>query len=358
MDMKNREIKLLESLVRIPSPSGFEEEIADFIREELLEMGVPRTRVKIDGQGNVIATIKGTSDKTVMIDAHTDLIGFVVRNIDKDGIISIAGIGGADNAVLTARELVILTSKGRVNAVIDRKHAHLVDEESDEVIENIHEAVVDIGIRKRKKVNAVVKIGDPIIFKPSFNHLREGYYSGYGFDDKTGCFILMETIRKLLKSKKKPIPNLVFTFLVQEEVGGKKTIPLIKKYQPDLFIEADVTFATDYPNVDDRQAGKCELGKGIVVYRGVDIDADSVKLLESTARTNKIKIQIQATGGGIGYSVDDVTPYGIKGVCLGIPLRNMHTPVETINMKDLKSGIDLLVNFLLHRRLGNLLEKK
>ena len=84
---------------------------------------------------------------------------------------------------------------------------------------------VDIGIRRRKKVNSIVKIGDPIVFKPSFNHLREGYYSGYGFDDKAGCFILMEAIRQLIKSKKKPIPNLVFTFLVQEETGGEKIKP-------------------------------------------------------------------------------------------------------------------------------------
>jgi endoglucanase len=354
--MKNKNYKLLESLVKIPSPSGFEKEVAEFIREELLDIGVPRTRVKIDNQGNVIATIKGTSDKTVMIDAHMDLIGFVVNNIDKDGIISIAGIGGACNAVLTARELVILTSKGKINAVVDRKHSHLVEEEEEEeIINKIHEAVIDIGIRKRKKVASIIKIGDPIVFKPSLNHLREGYYSGYGFDDKTGCFILMETIRQLLKSKKKPIPNLVFTFLCQEEVGGGKIKPLLKKYRPQLFIEADVTFATDYPCVDDRQVGKCELGKGIVLYRGVDIDIDTTKLLESTARTHKIKTQIQATGGGIGYTVDDVTPYGIKAVILGIPLRNMHSPTEIINLKDLKSGIDLLTNFLLHKRLKNIL---
>jgi len=355
--MIQKQIKLLEGLVRTPSPSGFERDVAEFIRDELLTV-LSQKAVKIDCQNNVIATIKGKSDKVVMIDAHADQIGFIVNNIDKDGFISMATIGGLDNAVLTARDLVILTSKGRVNAVIDRKHSHLVDEEDDEKINKVHEAIVDIGIRKRKKVASVVKLGDPIIFRPSFNRLRESYYSGYGFDDKTGCFILIEAIKQIVKSRRKPLATLVFTFSVQEEVGGLKVRPLIRKYKPNLFIEADVTFATDYPNVDEREAGRCELGKGIVIYRGVDIDNATVKLLHSTARSSKIKTQIQASAGNIGYNNGDVTHYGVRAVCLGIPLRNMHTPVETINLRDLKAGVDLLTNFLLHRRLGRLLEKK
>jgi len=356
--MKNKQLKLLESLVRIPSPSGFEENIAEFIRQELLQY-LPKKQVTIDSQNNVIAIIKGTSDKTIMIDAHSDEIGFVVTNIDKEGLISLSYIGGGDSSILSARDLIILTNKGKINAVVDRKHAHLVNDEEDEAIEHIYEAVVDIGIRKRKAVSSVVKIGDPVVYKSSFNHLREGYYSGYGFDDKSGCFILMETIKEIVKSKKKPSPTLVFTFSVQEETGGRKCRPLIKKYKPDLFIEADVTFATDYPEVDERQAGRCELNKGIVLYKGVDIDKETVKLLEATARRLKIKTQYQASRGNMGYTATEVTNEGegIRAVIFGIPLRNMHTPVEIINLKDLNYGINLLKSFLLHRNIGRMLSK-
>lgn len=355
--MKNKQIKLLESLVKIPSPSGFEENIAEFIRQELLQY-LPKTKVTIDSQNNVIAIIKGTSEKTVMIDAHADEIGFVVKNIDKEGIISIEYIGGGDNSILSARNLVILTDRGKINAVVDRKHAHLVKEEEDEAIEHIHEASVDIGIRKRKKVTSIVKVGDPVVYRPSFNHLREGFFSGYGFDDKSGCFILMEVIREIVKSKKKPVPTLIFTFSAQEETGGKKCRPLIKKYKPNLFIEADVTFATDYPEVDEREAGRCELGKGIVLYRGVDIYKQAEKLMEATAKRFKIKFQRQASTGNIGYTATEVTHEGngIKALILSIPLRNMHTSVETINLKDLIYGINLLTNFLLHRKLNKILK--
>lgn len=358
--MKNNQIKLLGNLIKIPSPSGFEEDIAEFIKQELLQY-VPKTRVAVDFHNSVTAVIKGTSDKKVMIDAHLDQIGFIVTNIDRKGFISLQYIGGGDKSILSARDLVILTDKGKVNAVVNRMHAHLVEDEHDVNIGKMHEAVVDIGPRSRKKVQGVVKIGDAVIYKPSFNYLRESYYSGCGFDDKSGCFILLETIKDILKSKKKPIPTLIFTFSAQEETYGKKCRPLVKRYNPDLFIEVDVTFATDWEDDDDleREVGKCELSKGIVLYRGVEVSKDCFKLINSIARTDKVKVQYQASCGSIGYTSTEVTHEGdgIKALILGIPLRNMHTPVEVINLRDLKYGIKLLTTFLLHRKIVDVLER-
>lgn len=358
--MLNNQIKLLGNLIRIPSPSGFEEDIAEFIKQELLQY-VPKTRVSVDFHNNVTAIIKGTSDKKIMIDAHLDQIGFIVTNIDRKGFISLQYVGGGDKSILSARDLVILTDKGRVNAVVNRKHAHLVEDEEDEVIEKMHQAAVDIGMRSRKKVQSVVKIGDAVVYKPSFNHLREGFYSGCGFDDKSGCFILLEVIKSVLKSKKRPSPTLIFTFSAQEETWGKKCRPLIKRYRPDLFIEVDVTFATDWEDDEnlEREVGRCELGGGIVIYRGVEIDKGCYKLIKSTAKNHKIKTQCQASCGSIGYTSTEVTHEGdgIKALILGIPLRNMHTPTEIISTKDLNYGAQLLTNFLLHRRIGSVLER-
>ena len=354
--MKRRNIKLLEQLVKIPSPSGFEREIADFIHAELAPY-LPKTRIKVDSHNNVIVIIKGTLDKVVMIDTHIDEIGFVVTNIDKEGIISLDHIGGGDNAIISARHLVILTENGKINAVVDRKHAHLVDDESNITIEKIHEAIVDIGIRKRRKVSSIVKLGDPVIYASSFYQLREGYYAGRGIDDKSGCYILIETIKEIIMAKKKPTPTLIFTFSAQEEIGGLRVSRLVKTYKPNMFIEVDVTFATDYPDVDERQVGRCELGKGIVLYRGVDIDKKALKLFESVARNHKIKYQLQASSGSIGYNSEEASPYGVKTVIMAIPLRNMHTPVETINAGDLNRGIQLLSQFLIHSRLKGILEE-
>ncbi len=358
--MRNQQISLLESLVKIPGPSGFEEKIADFIKKELLKY-LPPSCVKIDFQNNVVGIIKGTSNKVVMLDAHLDQIGFIVNNVTKEGLINIQYIGGGDTSILSARELVILAAKNSINAVVNRKHSHLVKDEDDIQITEMRDAVVDIGIRKRAKVLSSVKIGDPVVYKPSFNHLMESYFSGYGFDDRSGCYILLEIIKEIIKSKEKPVPTLVFVFSSQEEVYGNKCKPLLKKHHPDLFIELDVTFATDCGTDEflDTEVGSCELNKGLVIYKGVGIDREYAKLMESTARTSKIKIQFQASGGQIGYTTDYVSSEekGIRVLIMGIPLRNMHSPTEIINLNDLNNGAQLITRFLRHRNIIAPLEK-
>lgn len=360
--MRTQRVRLLKNLIDIPSPSGFEAKIAEFIRTELLTV-LPRTQVKRDFQNNVVATIKGKTNKTVMIDTHLDEIAFIVNNISGNGIISLQQIGHCDNQILSARHLQILTERGKINAVVDRKHSHLVDDEDDEKIDSISTAQIDVGSRSRKAVSSRVKIGDPVVYKPYFEELLEDktlgkFVTGYGLDDKSGCLILIETIKDIIKEKKKPTCNLIFTFSAQEETGYTKARPLVKKYRPDLFIEVDVTFATDYGENDDleRKAGRCELGKGIVLYRGVDIDRDSLKLITSIARNHRIKYQLQASTGDIGYTATEVTYTPTRALILGIPLRNMHTPVEIVNMKDIGYGINLLKCFCLSQNLKEIFE--
>ena len=358
--MKKAQLEILKNLIEIPSPSGFEENIAKYIRSELVKY-LPNNKVKIDFQNNVIASIEGkNTSKTVIIDAHLDEIGFMVTNINREGLISIGYLGGGDYSILSARQLTILTNKKLLNAVVDRKHAHLVDDEEQENINDLSDAQVDIGIRKKRNVLRHVKIGDPIVYKSHFNQLVDDYYSGYGFDDKAGCWVLIDVIKEIIKSKKKPPVNLVFVFSSQEETSSK-LIPVVRKYKPEMVIGVDVTFATDYGWGDelDRKAGECELGKGIVIYRGYDINKSGYMLLESIARKHKVKFQTQANLEPGGFTPLMVTGElnGIKALVLGIPLRNMHTPVETINLKDLNYGVLLLKNFLISSSLKNIIEK-
>jgi len=358
--MTSEQLGQLETLVRIPSPSGFESKIAEYIRQELCSI-VSSSNITVDFQNNVACVIEGTSDHVVMIDAHLDQLGFIVNNIDSYGQISLAYIGGGDISILSARNFIILTEKGSVNAVVNRKPSHMVEDEIDETILRIYEALVDIGVRGKKKVGSVVRVGDPVIYQPTFEQLREHFYTGCGLDDKVGCSVLLETIRKIVISKKKPVPTLVFTFSAQEEVYGRKCRPLIKQYQPDLFIEVDVTFASDWDEEShafERQVGSCRLGDGVVLYRGVDIDSGSLKLMESVAKANKKRIQFQASTGQIGYTATEVTheESGVRGLIVAVPLRNMHTPVEIVNLKDMDCGVQLLSSFLISKRLESLLK--
>lgn len=351
--MTSDQLALLEDLILMPSPSGFEDKIADYIVRELSELELDVVK---DFQNNVVATIEGRSNRTVMVDAHIDQLGFIVNNIDDHGQISLDWIGGGDSDLLGARNLVILANKRSVNAVVNRKPSHLVINIDDEVLHFPHEALVDIGIRERKAVNAIVEIGDPVVCKPVFEQLVGDHYTGCGLDDKVGVFMLIETIRRVVRSGRRPIPNLVFTFSSQEETWGRKCRPLVKKYKPDLFIEVDVTFATDWDEKSwefERQVGQCRLGEGVVLYRGVDIHKKSFGLMQSIAKASNIKTQVQASTGQIGYTATEISSEGdgIRAFIVAPPLRNMHTPVEVVNLKDLTGGIRLLFSFLTSKRI-------
>lgn len=354
--MRKQQLDLLRELVVTPSPSGFERRVAEFIAKQIPAGGLS---VEIDFQHNVIVVVPGETNDYVMIDAHLDQIGFIVNNIDDNGQISLLPIGGAEASIMSNKNLVILTEKGPINAVVNRKPAHQIENSEDEAIEAAHEALVDIGIRGDKAVRKIVEIGDPVIYKPMFEPLAGDYYTGSGLDDKVGCFVLIEVIRNILKAKEKPQNTLVFTFSSQEETGGRKCRPLLKRFGPSTFIGVDVTFASDWDEKSwdhERQVGRCVLGEGPVLYRGVDIDPTVVKWLRTDARKHRVPIQIQASTGDVGYTAAEVSneAHGIRAMVFGIPLRNMHSAVEIVNTKDLMQCVKLLSASLVKRPYGRI----
>jgi len=361
--MRTKQIKILEQLLKIPSPSGHEQKIAKYIYDELATF-MPKKQLELDFHNNVIVTIKGKTKKKLMIDAHTDEVGFSVCNVDNRGLISLKYIGWTDRAVLTSKDLVILTNKGKVNAVVDRKHSHLVDDEEDEVFDKISEAQIDIGIRGRKQVLKQINIGDPVIYRPAFNLLTNdkhqgAFISGRGFDDKAGCLILIEAIREIVKTKKKPVCDLIFVFSWGEEIGYKGATECVNRYKPDLFLEVDVGFASDYLDDElEKEVGRCHLGKGIIIMRGTNIDPKGEKLLQIIARKNQIKIQIISTDASVSYTSEHLSTEngGIRALTLAIPLRNMHNPTEIINMKDINFGTNLLKHFVYNKNLKGIFE--
>jgi len=182
--MRRAQLQILEDLIMIPSPSGFEKDIATYIMGCL--KGLPVTVAK-DREHNVSVTILGRTDTVVMIDAHMDQLGFIVTNMDKSGFLSISQLGGADVQITSARNLVILGDKGPVNAIVNRQHSHLVDDEDLEALIHVEDALVDTGSRCISEMQKHVSVGDPVVYPLSFNRLLGGNYSACGLDDKSGC---------------------------------------------------------------------------------------------------------------------------------------------------------------------------
>ena len=354
--------KLLKNLISIPSPSGYEENLIKFISKELSNY-VSRTKLITDFHHNLIVKIEGKNpNQKIMIDSHTDTLGFMVFNIDKEGYISIIPIGGHDISLIRGRKVLVIPEKGKsFEAIIETKHAHLIDyqEEKEEIPDKVTDVTLDIGVRKIKQVKKYLSIGDPIIIKPDFSNIVEDYFSGAGFDDKAGVYVLMQVIKELKRQRKKPMVDLYFAFSSQEEIGCKGAKELVRRYKPNLFVGIDVTCATDSYSVDEREAGRCELGKGITLIKGVNIHKLSLKLMQNIARCNKIKVQYQANNGDESTDADVVGNEldGIRILNLGIPCRNLHSPVEILNSKDLNYSIRLHKSFLLSKKLGKVIEK-
>jgi endoglucanase len=359
--MRKSEEKLFKNIIMTPSPSGYEGQLANLIKKELINY-IPRTKIDIDFHNNVVVRIDGKTNQKVMIDAHSDQLGFMVFNIDKEGYVSLIPIGGHDKSIIRGRKVLILPEKGKpFEAVIGTKHAHLIDDDSeDDLIPNkTTDVTLDIGVRKIKQVKKYLSIGDPLIMKPELNNIIEDYYTGTGFDDKTGVYVLIQTIKEIRRQHKKPIPTLLFSFSSQEEIGCKGAKELARRHKPDLFVGIDVTCATDSYEIDEREAGRCDLGKGITIIKGVNIHKPSLKLMQSLARCNKVRVQYQANNGDESTDADVVGNEldGIRILNLGIPCRNLHSPVEIINIKDLNYATRLLKSFLLSRKLGKVIEK-
>lgn len=354
----DEDVKLLENLIMIPSPSGYEREVAEFIKKEALKY-VSSSQIEIDFHNNVIVTFRGKLNRTIMIDAHQDVLGFLINNIDKEGYISVKSIGGHDLSLLKGRRVSIITSKGLIKGVIGTKPIHLIESETDEIPERTTDVTLDIGIRRKNNVLSQICVGDPVILQPEFDSLTDNYYTGSGFDDKAGCFLLLKTIQHLSKNKCKLVPTVKFVFSVQEEIGCRGAKELVYKYKPDLFIGVDVTFATDQPDVDERRTGRCVLEEGVAIYKGINIHKDSTHLLTSIAIKNEMKIQYLATSCSGGTNATSIANMcgGMKILDIGIPLRNMHSQVEIINMKDLYSGSELLYRFLTHKNLNETIKK-
>lgn len=346
-------LSLLSKMMATPSPSGFEGKLITVIYNYLTNFITRFSTLTIDEQNNLIVTLPGRdscekfpSSTHIVLDAHTDQIGFVVTNIQQNGKINIQYIGGGCKYILSAKELVILTENGEVPAIVNCKHAHLTDEEEDVIIKKIQDVELDIGTVSKRETLKYVKIGDPIIFKNNYTRLKNNCYYGHAFDDKIGCFLLLEVLNYFLENQIIPKHTITFLFSSQEEIGLTRAKSVVRNLNPSLFIAVDVTFATDYGEAEamEREVGKCELGKGLVFYRGVDIDNKFVDSTLRLAKKENIPVQIQASTGMIGYNSTSVgrENNGIPTAVIGIPLRNMHSPCEVINMDDIVSGVKLL----------------
>ena len=318
-------MKSLEKICKIPAVSGFERFAFDDFSEVFKDYGL---KAEMDNYGNIYAEKKvENAEFNLLIDVHSDEIGLIVTEILDNGFIKFDTVGGIDKKNLLCQEVVIL-GKEQVYGVIGAIPPHLKKENSE------HPLVIDTGL---KKADEFVKIGDPIKFKAKFRRLQNSQFVSNAMDDRAGLLAAL----KIAKKFKQNI-NLTIAAVSREETGlqGSKLFCRNKKF--DLAIVIDVTHGF-FDGLCDYRA--FPTGSGFTLCYGGILQNNMVKKMIPFLKKEKYKYNVEAEPGNPGTNAFAYVGQGIPTIMLSIPLKYMHTTVETLSSKDIKDLISFVCDF-------------
>ena len=333
--MRKDSLKFLEKLLDAPSPSGYEQPAQRIFRDYVTPFCDELTT---DVMGNVFGRIsgKGKNLPRVMIVGHTDEIGLQVKYIDDKGFLYFAAVGGVDAHLTPGKRVNVHTSAGPLPGVIGKKPIHLMDNKDRETVVKLESQYIDIGAQDKKEAQKLVRVGDAVTFESAFTRLQGDRVASRGFDDKAGCFVVAEVLRLVAASAGKLSVDLYGVSSVQEEIGLRGGTTSCYTINPDVGICVEVDFATDQPDVEKKHNGEVALGKGPILARGANINPHLFELLS---------VQHTATprATGTDANVMQISRGGVATALVKIPLRYMHTPVETVSLADLENAARLIV---------------
>ncbi len=334
----------LENLLKTPGTSGFEQDIQAVVREFVTPFS---DTVDTDVHGNLIATVNPSGNRRILLDAHCDQIGLIVRHIDDKGFLRVNPVGGWDMQILLGQKMLVHTDSGSIPGVIARKPIHLLEANERKTVPKISDLWIDIGSASKSETAEFVRIGDSVTPEPSLRQLRNGRISGVSMDDRTGVWVVMNALKQV--SKASPAACVTSVSAVQEEIGLRGAQTSAYNVNPEIGIAVDVTHATDCPGIDQNEFGDIKIGGGPVVVRGANANPRVFELLMDIAATHDIPVQINALARPA--SNDGAALQVSRGGCaagiVALPNRYMHSPVEVVAESDLEYAAKLLAQFCL-----------
>jgi len=345
--MTTSDREFLFHLLETPSPTGFEmrgqQVWADWIKSYA-------PQVACDAYGSTWATLPGKSERIVMLEAHADEIGYMIKHIDEKGFLRIDRVGGSDAATARGRRLTILGDKGSVSGIIGNTAIHLRrDEAGQEKAPAVHDLWVDVGASSSAEVASLgLRVGHPAIYQDGPMELAHKRLIGRALDNRIGSYMIAQVMKRLASIKKKPAFTVVCLNAVQEEIGGNGAMMATYRLKPDLCVCLDVTHATDTPGIDPIKFGSVKLGKGPTLSHGTANHPHVVQRLIDCAAKGKVPIQHEASSRFTGTDTDKIfhSREGIPSALVSLPLRCMHSVVETAHLDDIKNTIELLTAFV------------
>lgn len=294
--------------------------------------------------GNLIVTKKGShlNHPKIMISTHIDEIGLVVSSILENGFVRVEPRGGVDPKILPAHPFVILTQKGPKKALGISIPPHLIKENDKKEMLGYENILLDTGLPDQE-AKSTIQIGDPIVFQAPLLSLMNQRFAGKSLDDRASALVSMLLLKELTNLKHEW--DVICTFSVQEEVGckGAETAPFAIK--PDIAIALDVTFA-EQPDLGE--ADGIPFNEGVVIAVGPDFTKKITQDLLQIAKKEGFKTVIDPfpMAGGTDATPLQVSQEGIPTALLCLPLRNMHTSVEVVDMQDIHKTMKLLYAYI------------
>lgn len=302
----------------------------------------------VDTYGTVVGVINPSAPYKVVIEAHADEISWFVNYISKDGFIYLKRNGGSDHQIAPSMRVNIHTDKGIVKGVFGWPAIH-VREPGKEETPSVKNIFLDLGCKSDKEVSELgVHVGCVVTYQDELMELNDRYYVGRALDNRIGGFMIAEVAR-LLKEKKYKLPfGLYIVNAVQEEVGLNGATMIARKIKPNVAIVTDVCHDTQTPMMSKITSGDIHCGKGPVLSYAPAVQNNLLKLIIDTAKKNKIDFQRQAASRATGTDTDAFAyaTDGIASALISLPLRYMHTTVESVNKKDVEEVIKLIYHSL------------
>ncbi len=332
--------ELLQRLSNAHGVSGSEGSITSVIRKELKGHV---DEIREDALGNLIAVKKGGKFK-VMLAAHMDEIGLMVKYVEDKGFIRFVALGGWYDPVLFTQRVILHTPNGPVHGVIGGKPVHMMNDEERKKGVKIDDMFIDVGAVNREEVEYLgIDVGTPVTIDREFATLANSRVTGKAFDNRAGVAMLIKT----LKEVKSPL-TIYGVFTVQEEVGLKGARTSAYTLEPDCAIATDVTIPGDHPGIEMKDA-PVAMGKGPVITvvdssgRGLIASRKVVGWMKAAADAENIPVQLEVgSGGTTDATAIHLTKGGIPSTTVSIPTRYIHSPVEVLDLADLEAGVNLL----------------
>ncbi len=343
------DLESLEHMCNLHALSGHEEAMIAYIKSQFCRS---LTEVRVDRLGNVIGRKEGRpGGPSVMLFAHMDEIGFMVRKIEPDGFVRITRVGGVPEKSLPAQRLVLRGRNGDVFGVIGPRSHHLTPPDEKFKVVEINDLYVDVGAHCKAEAEAMgIHPGTPVTYHGFFQQMAGGQFAGKALDNRAGCFVLLQVLRLL--ADEDLCATVHFVGSVQEEFNIRGVVPAAFAINPDLAIGLDVSVSCDTPDLKGF-TDICFGGGPIISHytfhgrgtlNGLIPNPKLREYLACTAERLGIPVQDSVFLGGLAdTSYLAVAREGIPSVDVGFPVRYSHAPIEVGSLPDMQNLVVLLV---------------